>query len=362
MLTGQLFAAVAWIASMMVSTKCGPMQQTEERVILVEARQALADEQADSDSAVILPDTMKEVQIPVNKADKNDAKQPMPPMTDEEKHIILEKGTERPFSGKYWNHFESGVYVCQQCGSELYVSKSKFRSECGWPSFDDEITGVVKRQPDSDGYRTEIICSACGAHLGHVFEGEGLTPSNIRHCVNSASLVFRPAENAAMEQAIFAGGCFWGVEHYFKQFDGVISVTSGYTGGQVANPIYEQICTGQTGHAEAVRVVFDPKRASYDRLASLFFEIHDPTELNRQGPDVGTQYRSAVFFLNEQQKNTAERLIAELRTKGYKVVTQVQAASEFYPAEAYHQDYIAKHPERPICTVHVRRFEVPKLK
>ena len=302
------------------------------------------------------PRKQTEVKAHMEPADGSNTNQTMPPLTDSEKHIILEKGTERPFTGKYWNHFESGLYVCRQCGTPLYTAKSKFRSDCGWPSFDDEIPGTVKRQLDADGSRTEITCVACGAHLGHVFEGEGLTPKNVRHCVNSTSLVFRPAEDAATEEAIFAGGCFWGVEHYFQQADGVKSVTSGYSGGHVPNPTYEQVCTGTTGHAESVRVVYDPARVSYEQLARLFFEIHDPTELNRQGPDVGTQYRSAVFFRSDEQKKTAEQLIVLLRAKGYAVVTQVLPAGPFYPAEEYHQDYIEKHPDRP-CHARVPRFD-----
>ena len=303
-----------------------------------------------------------EVQIPVRPADKNDAQPSMPPLTDDEKRVILQKGTERAFSGKYLNHFEAGAYVCRQCGAGLYTSDGKFRSECGWTSFDDEISGAVKRRPDPDGRRTEITCADCGGHLGHVFEGEGLTPKNTRHCVNSLSLVFRPSKKPATEEAIFAAGCFWGVEHYFQQVKGVASVTSGYTGGRVASPNYEQVCTGKTGHAEAVRVVFDPQRVSYERLARLFFEIHDPTQWNRQGPDVGTQYRTAVFYLSEQQKKVAEQLIAELRVKGYKVVTEVRAATTFYPAEEYHQDYLEKHPERPVCHARVPRFDAPRKK
>jgi peptide methionine sulfoxide reductase msrA/msrB len=165
-----------------------------------------------------------------------------------------------------------------------------------------------------------------------------------------------PGGEVATAEAIFAGGCFWGVEHHFQELDGVISATSGYTGGQTADPDYRAVCTGQTGHAEAVRVVFRPDRVSYEKLARLFFEIHAPTQLNRQGPDVGTQYRSAIFYLDEQQKNVAEKLIAELRAKGYDVVTQVLPASEFYPAEEYHQDYLTKNPWRPTCHVRVPRF------
>jgi len=300
---------------------------------------------------------MAKNEVPPAKGDKT-----MPPLTDAEKRILLEKGTERSFTGAYWNHFEPGTYVCRKCGTELYRSSSKFHSECGWPSFDAEIPGRVRRQLDADGTRTEIVCANCGAHLGHVFEGEGFTPTDVRHCVNSASLVFRPAGKPATESAVFAGGCFWGVEYYFRQVDGVVSVTSGYAGGNTANPSYEQVSTGRTGHAESVRVVFDPKRVSYERLARLFFEIHDPTELNRQGPDTGTQYRSAVFYANDEQKAIAEKLIAELRARGFKVVTQVAPLAAFYPAEEVHQNYHEKHPERPICQARVPRFDVPVKK
>lgn len=301
-----------------------------------------------------------EVQIPVKPAEKK-TREILPPLSAEEKQVILHKGTERPFTGQYWNHFARGVYICRQCGAELYNSQSKFRSDCGWPSFDEEIPGAVRRQPDADGRRTEILCNACGGHLGHVFEGEGFTPRNVRHCVNSASLVFRSApEENRTEEAIFAGGCFWGVEHYFQQTPGVLSVTSGYTGGTVPNPAYEQVCTGNTGHAEAVRVIFDPNQVSYENLAHYFFEIHDPTQLNRQGPDIGSQYRSAVFYHNEQQKQISEKLIDELKTLGYKVVTQIEPAGPFYPAEDYHQDYLNKHPQRSSCHVRVPRFGNPK--
>jgi len=288
-------------------------------------------------------------------------RRPMPPLSAEERRILLDKGTERPFRGKYWNHFEAGAYACRQCGALLYLSDSKFKSDCGWPSFDDEIPGAVRRQPDADGRRTEILCAACGGHLGHVFTGERFTEKNVRHCVNSASLVFLPeAEQRPVGRAFFAGGCFWGVEYAFRQASGVLAVTSGYTGGHTEHPTYEQVCTGRTGHAEAVEVRFDPKRVTYEQLARLFFEIHDPTEVNRQGPDVGTQYRSAVFYLDEEQKRTAEALVAQLRANGYAVATATGPATTFWPAESYHQDYLRKHPERPVCHARVPRFDRPK--
>jgi peptide methionine sulfoxide reductase msrA/msrB len=278
----------------------------------------------------------------------------MPPLSAEERHVIKDKGTEAPFTGKYWNQFTAGVYVCRNCGQPLYLSGAKFRSECGWPSFDEEIPGAVKRQPDADGRRTEIICAHCGAHLGHVFTGEHYTARDTRHCVNSISIVFHPTK-ATPEEALFAGGCFWGVEHYFRAVDGVLSVASGYTGGTVAYPTYDQVCSGKTGQAEAVRVIFDPALVSYEKLARLFFEIHDPTELNRQGPDVGTNYRSAIFYTNEAQKTVAEKLIGLLKAKGYNVVTQVAPATPFYLAEDYHQDYLTKHPGHA-CQPRINRF------
>jgi peptide methionine sulfoxide reductase msrA/msrB len=283
----------------------------------------------------------------------------MPPLNAEERRVILKKGTEQPFSGKYWNHFEAGVYACRQCGAWLYWSDSKFESSCGWPSFDDEVPGAVKRQTDADGQRTEILCAACGGHLGHVFTGERLTEKNVRHCVNSVSLAFIPEGQLALGRALFAGGCFWGVEHQFSQVPGVVAVTSGYTGGHKEDPAYKEVCSGRTGHAEAVEVRFDPKRVTYEALARLFFEIHDPTQGNRQGPDVGSQYRSAIFHLEEQQKRTAEALVARLRANGYAVTTRIEPAGRFWPAEAYHQGFFKKHPARAVCHTRVPRFEKP---
>lgn len=285
-------------------------------------------------------------------------------LTPLEKRVIIDKGTEMPFTGEYTDHKAKGTYHCKQCDAPLYRSEDKFDSHCGWPSFDDEIAGAVIRTPDPDGRRTEITCAKCGGHLGHVFEGEGFTDKDTRHCVNSVSLRFAGDENdktdallpVNTETAIFAGGCFWGVEHLLQKQDGVISVESGYTGGKTENPTYQEVCYRNTGHAEAVRVVYDPRKITYEELAKLFFEIHDPTQWRRQGPDMGDQYRSEIFYLDDKQKETAEKLISVLKDKGYKVVTKVTPASRFYPAEDYHQDYYEKNGKRPYCHAYTPRF------
>ncbi|MBN2132111.1 MAG: bifunctional methionine sulfoxide reductase B/A protein [Sedimentisphaerales bacterium] len=286
-------------------------------------------------------------------------------LTPEEERVIVYKGTERPFSGKFNKHFENGVYTCRRCDAELFESSSKFKSDCGWPSFDDQIPGAVKWQPDADGMRTEIICANCGGHLGHVFRGEQLTPKNTRYCVNSISMDFlTPEQRQARaesdqkktERAIFASGCFWGTEYHFQRAAGVISTTVGYTGGHVDNPTYKQVCTDKTGHAEAVEVIYDPAKITYEQLAKLFFETHDFTQLNRQGPDIGTQYRSGVFYLNDEQKQTAETLVQTLREKGFDVKTEITAAGKFWPGEKYHQDYYNKTGKTPYCHVYRRIF------
>jgi peptide methionine sulfoxide reductase msrA/msrB len=280
-------------------------------------------------------------------------------LTAEEEEVILRKGTELPFTGKYYMNFEKGTYYCKRCGVPLFKSSDKFKSECGWPSFDDAIPGAVKQLPDADGVRTEIECAKCGAHLGHIFKGEELTSKNTRYCVNSVSLNFTPVsfktENTT-DTAYFAGGCFWGVQYYMQKAPGVISTDVGYIGGHIQNPTYEQVCSHTTGYAESVQIIFDPKKTTYENIARLFFNIHDPTQVNRQGPDIGDQYRSEIFYLNNNQKATIEKLIGLLVQKGFKVVTKLSPATKFWRAEDYHQNYYEKEKGTPYCHVFVKRL------
>jgi len=280
-------------------------------------------------------------------------------LSDEERYVLINKGTERPFSGKYTNEKSNGVYTCKLCDTPLYNSSDKFDSSCGWPSFDDAIEGAVKRVPDADGRRVEIVCANCGAHLGHVFEGEGYTAKNTRHCVNSISLKLtkKPDMNdEKLSKAYFAGGCFWGVEYYLEKLDGVKEVISGFMGGHVKNPSYYEVVRSSTGHLEAVEVIYDPSKISYKQIAKTFFEIHDPTQTDGQGPDIGEQYLSAVFVNNDNEKNTIRELIGKLQSNGYRVATKVLDAQEFYAAEEDHQNYYNKKGTKPYCHGYTKRF------
>jgi peptide methionine sulfoxide reductase msrA/msrB len=269
--------------------------------------------------------------------------------------ITQKAGTEAPFCGTLLDNKKDGVYTCVVCGLPLFSSEHKFNSGSGWPSFyrefDPEHVGR-KRDSSYGMVRTEIDCARCGAHLGHVFD-DGPRPTGERHCLNSASLSFvekgaaLPPESrpVATEVAYFAAGCFWGVEHYFQLGPGVIDAASGYMQGHVDRPTYKQVCSDTTGHAETVKVVFDPARITFRRLLEAFFVMHDPTELDRQGPDVGTQYRSGIWTTSDSQRREAEAMITELTASGRfgarRIVTAVEPAKTFWPAEDYHQDYVA---------------------
>ncbi len=156
--------------------------------------------------------------------------------------------------------------------------------------------------------------------------------------------------------AIFASGCFWGTEHYLSQLDGVVSTSVGYTGGTKDNPTYEEVSSGDTGHVEAVEVIYDPARISYEILARAFFESHDPTQVGGQGPDIGDQYRSVIFYNDEEQKNIAQKLISELEAKGMEIATEIRPVQRFWKAEDYHQKYYLKTGGNPYCHFYRKLF------
>ena len=266
-------------------------------------------------------------------------------LSTEQFRIMREEGTEPAHSGKFDHFFESGRYHCSACGSLLFQSNTKYDSGSGWPSFDDVIKDSVELSVDTSHgrQRIEVSCASCGGHLGHLFS-DGPKTTGKRYCINSASLSFeeKKRENMTTETATFAGGCFWGVEDHFSKIPGVIDAISGYIGGTVDKPTYEMVCEGTTDHAEAVQVTFDPAVVSYEKLVDIFFSLHNPTQLNKQGPDVGTQYRSAIFYHNENQKAVAKKAVTELSTSTPNIVTQIVVATPFFRAEENHQKYYRK--------------------
>lgn len=272
--------------------------------------------------------------------------------------VIQDKGTERPFTGEYDQFNDQGTFLCRQCGLALFHSSAKFHSGCGWPSFDDELKGAVLRERDSDGRRVEIMCSRCRAHLGHVFQGEEFTDKNIRHCVNSVSLDFVVDHDVKdTGEAILAAGCFWGVEYYFKQLPGVLKTQVGYSGGTTDQPVYREVCSGTTGHYEAIRVVYDKSKLTFEDVAKYFFEIHNFCQGDGQGPDIGEQYLSVMFYYDDAQKKTGEQLIQKLKQNGYAVTTKLLPVSTFWPAERDHQDYYHKTGKQPYCHTYQKIFE-----
>lgn len=279
-------------------------------------------------------------------------------LTPAVRRIICDKATEYPYTGAYNSTKENGTYLCRRCGLALFRGKNQFHSGCGWPNFDEMIAHAIKETLDADGTRREILCQRCNSHLGHVFSGEHFTHKNLRHCVNSASLDF-VANNEVRDTAemIAAGGCFWGVDYFLRQIDGVLKVEVGYTGGITCEPNYEQVCTGQTGHYEAVRVVYNIAKTDYFTVLKRFFEIHDPSQKNGQGPDIGSQYKSAVFYYNKEQLADAEELIQRLKSRGYAVATRLLEVQTFWPGEEYHQDYYTKNHKAPYCHRETNRFD-----
>jgi peptide methionine sulfoxide reductase msrA/msrB len=306
-------------------------------------------------------------------------------LTPEQFRILRSSATERPYCGLLLDQKQSGVYSCAGCGLPLFSSDAKFHSGTGWPSFFQPIAkGNVAEQADhSHGMlRSEINCGRCDGHLGHVFD-DGPPPTGLRFCLNSEAMLFTPSDRLASladplaesanqpqpqagaaksseAQAVFAGGCFWCTEAAFEQLAGVSDVESGYAGGAKGTADYRSVCTGSTGHAEAIRITYDPRRIGYEQLLDVFFDAHDPTQLNGQGADEGTQYRSAIFYSSGEQKQAAEVKIAQLNAKGAfdgPIVTTLEPLVEFYPAEAYHQDYARHHPDQ----AYIQGVAVPKV-
>jgi peptide methionine sulfoxide reductase msrA/msrB len=312
--------------------------------------------------------------------DRAELKQRLTPL---QYHVTQEEGTEPPFRNPFWAEKRDGIYVDVVSGEPLFSSRDKFDSGTGWPSFTRpiDLTSVETRSDRRLGMeRTEVRSKVAGSHLGHVFD-DGPAPTRQRYCINSAALRFVPVDELAAaglgrflpafgrpaptsdgaqtptvtaERAVatLAAGCFWGVEEILRQLPGVLETTVGYTGGKTSAPIYEQVSSGRTGHAEAVRVVFDPRKLSYEQLLRTFFRLHDPTTLDRQGHDRGTQYRSAIFVHDEAQRRVAEKVRAEVDASGKwkaPLVTEIAPASAFHPAEDHHQDYLQKHPHGYTC-------------
>lgn len=276
-------------------------------------------------------------------------------LTTEQYRVTREHGTERAFTGEHCRSYAPGIYACVCCGTELFDSRVKFESGTGWPSFTEPVgDGVIRYKLDSSWgmQRVEVLCQACDAHLGHVFP-DGPKPTGLRFCINSASLskigeeAGKPAE---LKTATMGGGCFWCIEAILDELNGVERVQSGYAGGAAENPTYQAVCSGSTGHAEVVQVTFDPRVIGYADLLRVFFIMHNPTTRNRQGADVGTQYRSVVFYHDDEQKETAVAVIEELQPYFDKpIVTEVAPLPAFYPAEAYHQSYYRSDPAKAYC-------------
>jgi len=303
-------------------------------------------------------------------------------LSPEQYRVVREKGTEPSFQNEYWNYKEPGIYVDVVSGQPLFSSTEKFDSGTGWPSFTIPVNkkGIDYVKDESLGIvRVEVKSRSADSHLGHVFN-DGPPSTGLRYCINSASLKFIHAKDMEKEGygelmylfpevyaskhgwnfIVFSAGCFWGVEAYFSKIKGVKEVMSGYLGGNMPYPTYEETISGKTGHAESVLVYFDPELVDFKILVRHFFRIHDPSSLNRQGNDVGTQYRSAIFYNSNDQKNIIDDEIEKLEKSGKykKIVTEISKFNVFYKAEEYHQEYLIKNPGG-YCHINLNKADEP---
>ena len=301
---------------------------------------------------------------PAAKADKMPTPQELKQrLTPEQYSCTQEAGTEAPFKNAYWNNHADGIYVDVVSREPLFTSLDKYDSGTGWPSFSKPLANDLNLVSDHKFgiERTEVRSGRANSHLGHVFD-DGPGPSKQRFCINSASLDFVPvdqlkaqglgkylfmfADKKGWDIATFAGGCFWGMEEFFENYKGVIESQVGYTGGDLDFATYENVTTGKTGHAEAIQILFDPAKVSYDELLLFFFRMHDPTTSNRQGNDTGSQYRSAIFYRSAKQHERADAIklkVDKSKKWGKPVTTQITALGKFWRAEDYHQRYLDRH-------------------
>lgn len=280
-------------------------------------------------------------------------------LTDEQYYITREKGTERAHSSGMCSFFEPGQYNCVCCDTPLFDSGEKFDSGTGWPSFTQPLKeNVVAYHKDkSHGmYRIEATCNICDAHLGHVFQ-DGPMPSGLRYCMNAIAL---KKTDSVLKKATFGGGCFWCTEAIFQHLIGVDKVESGYSGGQISNPTYREVCSGITGHAEVIEFTYNPNEISYAELVKIHLTTHNPTTPNQQGADKGTQYRSIIFYRTEEEKNIAMQAIDEVQSSyDDMIVTELAMFEQFYPAEEYHQNYYNENRDK---NVYCAAVVAPKLR